>query len=415
MAPDETIETADNVDAPAPTQPDENGATSAAELGAPLDTQTVARLSGAGDEDIEPTNTLVSDDELLAALSEVGDLADGETPDLNDSQPADQTSAADAEPQSETESQPEAQPEPPPPEVADTPDSAAASDTPVDPQTAARLTGASDEDIEPSNSLVSDDELLAALSEVEALGDAGVPDLDDGAAATQSDAGSADPQRAPQKPAAKPNAGPAPDPDDPLAELNPFGENDLSAAFAAVDFDGMEAEEEGEATEDEIAIEFEAEPSPPASKGAKLRFQLGKKPEVVVAEQSDESSDERRRKTPAAPRTSWRRRVYRLVDQTLDLINRPFGWVPASVRQLVGHLALVTIVMSLLAGTIIPAMMRARSAVRFVQLKRAALEQDQRMTPASDAATDSTLPATATQPATARSASQPTSTTAADR
>ena len=260
---------------------------------------------------------------------------------------------------------------------------AAVTPSTIDAQTAARLSGDSDADIQPTNALVSDDELLEALSEVEASSDSGASELDDLDDGKSTDSEQDAPPAAVDRPdPVEPDA----DFDDPLADIGPAPDDALSDAFAAVEFDEEQASTGAEVTADDAAtvdveVSFEAEESPPEPpQGGKLRFQLGRKPQVVASENdgTPPGAGDSAAKTSSVrvPRTQLWKRVYRVTDRALDLINRPAARLPNAWRDLIGHIALTTIAVSLVAGTVIPVIQRSRSAARFVQRKRAALEQE---------------------------------------
>lgn len=47
--------------------------------------------------------------------------------------------------------------------------------------------------------------------------------------------------------------------------------------------------------------------------------------------------------------------LYRIVDRALWAVNRPFTWIRPGSRQIIGTVAVITIVMALLAMTLLPA------------------------------------------------------------
>ena len=65
--------------------------------------------------------------------------------------------------------------------------------------------------------------------------------------------------------------------------------------------------------------------------------------------------------------------AYRSVEFVLDSINRPFAWLSPNARRIVGAASVVTIIMSLLAGGLLPRLVRRNDAVEFLHQKRAAL------------------------------------------
>lgn len=85
-------------------------------------------------------------------------------------------------------------------------------------------------------------------------------------------------------------------------------------------------------------------------------------PSVVVPQQA-----EPREAPPAAARSARSKRigaaVYRAIDAALWALNRPFAWLSDEARRLVGLLALVTIVVSLLALLTLPAVAPRRDAL----------------------------------------------------
>ena len=55
--------------------------------------------------------------------------------------------------------------------------------------------------------------------------------------------------------------------------------------------------------------------------------------------------------------------IYAAADTVLTVLNRPFEWMSPETRRLVGFLALVTVIMSLLAGTLLPYLYPTRDAL----------------------------------------------------
>jgi hypothetical protein len=67
------------------------------------------------------------------------------------------------------------------------------------------------------------------------------------------------------------------------------------------------------------------------------------------------------------------RRLYRALDRGLELVNQPFKSVGPELRSLVGVLAIVTLVMSILAATLLPALLPNRTTVSELQRQAAAV------------------------------------------
>jgi hypothetical protein len=63
--------------------------------------------------------------------------------------------------------------------------------------------------------------------------------------------------------------------------------------------------------------------------------------------------------------------LYRLVDGLLGLVNRPFAALSPPVRQAIGAVGIVTIIVSLAAGGLFPRLFPPKDAVAFLRAKRA--------------------------------------------
>lgn len=65
--------------------------------------------------------------------------------------------------------------------------------------------------------------------------------------------------------------------------------------------------------------------------------------------------------------------LYRLLDKALDLIDRPFARLSPKTRHIIGLVGLVTLVISLVAGYVLPVLMPRDNAFTFLENKRAGL------------------------------------------
>jgi hypothetical protein len=63
--------------------------------------------------------------------------------------------------------------------------------------------------------------------------------------------------------------------------------------------------------------------------------------------------------------------LWRVLDWLLAAINRPFEGLSPAARQAVGLIALVTIVLSLLAGLVLPQVLPRQDAMSYLQRVRA--------------------------------------------
>lgn len=303
--------------------------------------------------------------------------------------------------------------------------------TALDEQTVARLTEPP-EAPQPANTLVDDDELLAALSEVEALAAdlrAEIPDLrDDAAPSSDAPAGRAEapttdveptvtddgadaepagalvhepdlPAPAEAESLAEEPAGPVADFGEAELQADPFDgdslipDDELAAAFAEVEYVEVAFEEES-APDPEESPELPTDQVPPAGQGRALRFQIGKKPEVAVDAQPMPPEGPTEAKAIAVPVVRLGKRLYRATDAAFELVNRPFGFVGGGARALAGQIAIATIVVSALSAIAIPLVRSDRNAVAFLRERRAAMEtaNPPRTTPTSpdaDSATES--------------------------
>lgn len=69
------------------------------------------------------------------------------------------------------------------------------------------------------------------------------------------------------------------------------------------------------------------------------------------------------------------RRAYRATDAVLELLNRPFFWLSADARKLVGSVSLATIAVALSAWLLLPLILPNRDAVSFLAARRAAMSR----------------------------------------
>jgi len=107
-----------------------------------------------------------------------------------------------------------------------------------------------------------------------------------------------------------------------------------------------------------------------------LRFRVGAGAAAAAAETArpTEARDETTH-IAVTPRTALWKRIYRAVDDALERLNRPIQrMIPRPVRDLIGRIALVTIVVSLLAAWLLPWLLPSQDAISFVRERRSALE-----------------------------------------
>lgn len=91
-------------------------------------------------------------------------------------------------------------------------------------------------------------------------------------------------------------------------------------------------------------------------------------------------------KLPSAPPLEKPKKVVRpsrlvpMIDATFRAIDRPFFWVPVRVRGVLGPLALATLIMSGLAGTLLPLLIPRKDVTDFIRERRALAERPVAMT-----------------------------------
>jgi hypothetical protein len=241
-----------------------------------------------------------------------------------------------------------------------------------------------------SNVLLPEDELqaaLAAIGTMSAEDAAAIPSLDDdredtdgsGAEQAVSDSPLGEEERVAMVPEteavpSKANAAPAPD---------------EAALDAAVE--QFASQESPEITSGAEAIDSGAAAQAPHAKKMP-RFKIGKQSaqEGVAEYRPPEGRGGARTAGVAArPVTPPAKRLYRALDQALDRVNRPFERLGTEVRALVGWVALVTLVVSILAIVLMPLVLPHRDAIVFLQEKRAQLDVPPRPSEAaSDGAVD---------------------------
>lgn len=78
---------------------------------------------------------------------------------------------------------------------------------------------------------------------------------------------------------------------------------------------------------------------------------------------------------PPAPKIERPSRIIPLLDATFRFIDRPFFWIPAQFRGILGTLALVTIVISVAAGSLLPLLISRKDVTDFIRERREAAER----------------------------------------
>ena len=197
------------------------------------------------------------------------------------------------------------------------------------------------------NALVSEDDLKAALAEVDALSDAAseaIPDLDPTAVVVVP-VPQAQPELA-RSDGARP-AGPLSQPSPDADEADTGDAGDASAAPSA----------------------HLARALRPWRAVARLARRIRPRRRREAA-----ASEAPRQPVPAAPTRSLGQRLYELVDGALELTNRPFAWLGPAGRQTVGILAIITLILSLAAPILAPRVAARRDALSLLREKRAALD-----------------------------------------
>jgi hypothetical protein len=221
-------------------------------------------------------------------------------------------------------------------------------------------------DISASNALLDDDELAAALAEIEKtpLSERDqIPDLDDG----QSDSEESEPADAEDEPDAE-NTSAEPDP-----ERQEDGAENSSTPVAATESesDGKHSDDAEEAPEsaDSVAV---AEPEKP-----KVRFSIGKKSsDNDDADGAPKDAVETAREALASPQTPPAvKKLVRAIDRGLETLNQPFAQYGDSVRSLIGWCAVATIIASLLAMFTLPTLLPRRDAITYLKETRSTIDR----------------------------------------
>lgn len=139
-------------------------------------------------------------------------------------------------------------------------------------------------------------------------------------------------------------------------------------------------------------------PAPHGGHGAapaapkKDRFKLGKKSAAASPESAappsapaptpiESPSDDPG--IPVVPRVTLVRLLFRSLDAALELLHRPFAWLPARQRSLLGHLALATTLVCGIFALVQPHLLPHRDALDFLADKLAAANKPE--PPAGDA------------------------------
>ncbi|MBN2445857.1 MAG: hypothetical protein JXO22_03985 [Phycisphaerae bacterium] len=204
-----------------------------------------------------------------------------------------------------------------------------------------------------SNTILSEDEIEAALSEIESMpgGLDDIPDLDDGLTSKLT-------------PAPKEPAKPRP----PAKQAVPPPAN--APAMQTPDAAPVEAAESSDAAERvaEMTPADEVTPAPEREGwAAKIKRVIATRLRRVDADEDVNVGFSARNPH------DWLQLAGTSLDKMLDLVNRPFQWMKAETRQVVGLIALVTLTFSLIVALAGPRLAPSNSAVEFIQQKRAEL------------------------------------------
>lgn len=199
---------------------------------------------------------------------------------------------------------------------------------------------------EDSSSVLTKEELEAAIAEVEALapGEGGIPSLDDGAGEETVPIPVPIPvpvPASPQVPAIGSGKPPPRDTEIPKADPTP-----------------------AEGTTSDSTKTADADASGEQSAGIVQRL-LGWLPPFAVRGGPPS--------TPRPPNAAASRPsnpAYRLIDIALDLINRPFAHLSPDTRRIIGIVGIVTLVTSLLSAVLFPLVIPRKDALTFLQQKR---------------------------------------------
>jgi len=126
--------------------------------------------------------------------------------------------------------------------------------------------------------------------------------------------------------------------------------------------------------DDEPEAEVPTTPAQPKLK--KLRFKIGTKSadeDAADYQPPDERGEADATAGAVQPIAPLAKRIYRAIDRGLDTINRPFAGLDDPKRALVGWAALTTLIVSILAIALMPKILPHRDAITFLLEKRAQL------------------------------------------
>ena len=110
-----------------------------------------------------------------------------------------------------------------------------------------------------------------------------------------------------------------------------------------------------------------------SAKSKQMRFKVGAKPEKEDVAQYQTPKERGAGSIASLPSTSWLKKIVRVLDQVLEAINRPFENVGEQGRKVLGLIALMTTIISLLAIYLMPKILPNRDAVVFLQERIAEL------------------------------------------
>ena len=297
-------------------------------------------------------DALVSEDELAAALSEIESTAKAiaESQSDDDIAPAPETSDADG-----TSPERDAEEALTPSDAVST--AASEPDIDAEPEDEASVDVAPNAphagDISVSNALLDDDELSAALAEIEKTPHSErerIPSLDDG---------EAEPDDAPQ-------IDPVDEQDGEEVAAEPVPEQPEDCGGDLPETTAQTSSEDSESPADAPAADAPAKP--------KVRFAIGKKSTEEGGDDTATPVDavEKARAALTDPQTPpVVKKLVRSLDQGLEALNRPFARYGDSVRTLVGWCAVATIIASLLAMFTLPSLLPRRDAITYLKETRA--------------------------------------------
>lgn len=185
-------------------------------------------------------------------------------------------------------------------------------------------------------------------------------------------------------------------PDAPPESL--VSDDELAAARAEVETSGEKIASLDDAPQADAGAAPAPDPAATPSAGRKMKFRIGgpkgaEGADATLAAKQAPPDAARPPRKPPRPTPLWWKRFTRGIENGLDWINAPLGWLPPLARKLTGVIAATTLVTACLAGWLLPIVAPHRDAIDFLREKRAQLDTPDKAPDSPQSASDAQPPA----------------------